>query len=169
MEQNIENKQDFKDKFINYFKAHIYKIYALIILIIFFPITFLFIEKNNERKNILISEKFIKAGLYLSANKKNLSKETYEEIILSKNKFYSILALNEIVEKDLISDHNKVIEYFDLLENSVTTKNQKDLVVLKKALYKIKNSNIQKGEILLKKLIDDNSILKPLALELIKN
>ena len=47
----------------------------------------------QERENILISEKFIQANIYLSSENKKKSLEIYEEIIKSKNKFYSILAL----------------------------------------------------------------------------
>ena len=36
----------------------------------------------------------------------------FEEIILSKNKFYSILALNTILEKKLEKDKNKIIKIF---------------------------------------------------------
>ena len=41
------------------------------------------IEKNNE----MIAEKYIEAGIYLSAGKKEIAQKFYEEIILSENKF----------------------------------------------------------------------------------
>ena len=42
----------------------------------------------------------------------------FENIIESNNKFYSILALNNIIEKNLISDHEKIIGYFSLIEKT---------------------------------------------------
>ena len=117
----------------------------------------------------MIGEKYIKAGLYLSSNKKENAKEIYEEIILSKNKFYSILALNTIIEKDLITNKEKILKYFNIIEKSTSTKDQKDLIALKKAIYLIKELEIKEGNDLLNKLISDNSILKPIAEELVKN
>ena len=54
-----------------------------------------------NKKNDLISEKYIKAGIFLSTNNNKESLQLFEDIILSKNNFYSILALNTILEKNL--------------------------------------------------------------------
>ena len=101
MEQKINNKIVLKDKLISFFQAHKYKlsVFASILIITFISIFILKI--NGEKKNSLIAEKYIKAGLYLAENKRDQSKNLYEEIILSKNKFYSVLALNSILENDL--------------------------------------------------------------------
>ena len=126
-----------------------------------------FITISNEKNNILIGNKYIKAGLYLTSGKKDQSKNLYEEIILSKNKFYSILALNTILEKDLVTDKNKIFQYFKIVEELNKPQEQTDLVIFKKALYLIKISNIKEGNELLKKLIDENSKLKLLAEEIL--
>ena len=70
-------------------------------------IAFFLWKDNNNKKNILISEKYTKAQLLLSKNKKEAATKHYEEIIFSKNKFYSVLALNTILEKELIKDKKK--------------------------------------------------------------
>ena len=44
------------------------------------------------------------------------SPEYYENIILSNNEFYSLLALNTILEKKLIKDDQKILNYFSQLE-----------------------------------------------------
>ena len=62
-----------------------------------------------KKKNEIISEKYIQAGLYLSSNEMKNAKKIYEEIIESKNKFYSILALNTILEKNLESNDKEKI------------------------------------------------------------
>jgi|TARA_B110000967_G_C18845225_1_gene541598 hypothetical protein len=167
MEQNLNNKKDFKNKIIFLYKNNKLKIYSLvtILLIVLFSMTILKII--NEKTNNLMSEKFVKAGLYLSSNNKEKSKDLYEEIILSKNKFYSILALNTILEKDLVTDKNKIFQYFKIVEELNKPQEQTDLVIFKKALYLIKISNIKEGNELLKKLIDENSKLKLLAEEIL--
>ena len=167
MEQNIENKIELKDKLITFYKNNRLKVYTFfsVLIIILFSVSIFKI--NLEKKNNLIAEKFVRAGLYLVSDKKEISKNLYEEIILSKNLFYSILALNTILEKDLISDKNKIIKYFNIVEEIDKSKTQKDLIIFKKALYLIKIKNIQEGNKLLKNLVEENSELKSLAKEII--
>jgi len=168
MDQNLENKPITKNRLINFYNNNKFKIYILIFTLIIVLISFIFVNHNSKKKNIFISEKYVEAGIYLASNKKDNAKKLYEEIILSKNEFYSILALNTIIEKNLITDKDKIIKYFEILENSISSKEQEDLVVLKKALYLIKVSDIKKGNNLLKNLADRNTILKTIAQDLLK-
>ena len=105
----------------------------------------------------------------MTSEDKEVAKKIYQEIILSKNKFYSILALNSIIEKNLINDKEKILEYFNLLEKSAHSENQKDLIILKKALYLMKNSEVQESENLLKELVNKDSHIRKLAEELLLN
>ena len=79
------------------------------------------IKNIGDKKNQFISEKYIQAGLFLNLNKNNESKEILEEIILSKNKFYSVLSLNVILEKNLENDKQKILEYFEIVEDLKST------------------------------------------------
>ena len=114
-------------------------------------------------KNNLISQKFIQASLYLANNEKDKSVKIYEEIISSKNKFYSILALNIILEKNLESSKDKIIDYFEVVEKLNILKDQKDLLAFKKALFLIKNGEEKKGLDLLNSLVEKESSLKKLV------
>ena len=169
MDQNIDNKIKFKERLLNFYKINKVKVFILILILILLLISFIFIKYKKERDNILVAEKYIQAGIYLTANKKNNAKETYIEILLTKNKFYSILALNTIIEKNLISNKDEILEYFEILGKSNATKEQKNLIKFKKALYLIKNLDTKKGNNLLKELIDNDSSLKSIAEEIIKN
>ena len=110
---------------------------------------------------------YIEANLYLASKNKEKSKLLYEEIILSKNDFYSILALNSILENDLILDKNKILKYFKIIKKLNNSKDLDDLLTFKKALYLIKFSNYEDGSALLEKLIKDKSKYKNLAEEII--
>ena len=168
MDQSLENKFSFKIKVTNFYNLHKNKIYVFSSILILALILFTYIKLDNERKNIKVAENYIKAGIYLSSDNKDNAKDIYEEIILSKNNFYSILALNIIIEKNLISDKKKILDYFSIIENSNLTNEAEDIIILKKALYLIKETDIQKGKNLLKGLIDKNSHLKSIAVELLK-
>ena len=167
MELNTENKLNFSEKLLNFYNHNKVKIFTLLFVSLLVATSLIFLNHQKKKKNTLISEKYVKAGIYLSAKKNNEAKKLYEEIIISKNKIYSILALNTIIEKNLISDENKILEYFSIVEKSISNKDQKDLMILKKALYQINENQKEEGNKLLKKLIDNNSSLKTIAQEIL--
>ena len=169
MDQNTDKKLEFIDKFKLFFIKQKIKIISFFCILVLLLIIFSIIKINQERQNILISEKFIKANIYLSSDNKEKSKEIYEEIIKSKNKFYSILALNTILEKKLESSEEKIINYFNILQDLSIPPEQKDLLILKKALFLLKISKTEEGKNLLKKLSNSNSYLKKISDQILEN
>ncbi len=165
-EQN-NNKKEFKDRILFLIKEN--KLKVLLSFIFLLIISTFLITKNifEKKQNNLISEKYIKAGLFLSSGEKDKSLKILEEIIKSNNKFYSILALNTILEKKLIEDKKKILNFFEIVEDLNIEKNQKDLIIFKKALYLIKNSNFSEGHKLLEALIKSDSALKSQAEEIL--
>lgn len=168
MDEKSEDKLEFKEKFISFYKSNRIKVYIFITILILSISSLMLLKFYNDKKNNLISDKFVQAGLFLANNKKSAAKQMLEEIILSKNKFYSILSLNMIIEKELITDKNKIIEYFNIVEKSISSKERKDLLNFKKALYLIKTNEIQSGNSLLKKLVENDSMFKSAAKELLE-
>ena len=73
-------------------------------------------NENQKKKNISQAENYIKVGIYLSNGKEKQAVKIYEEIIKSENKFYSILVLNSILEKNLVREKEKILDYFEILE-----------------------------------------------------
>ena len=169
MEQKIETKLTLKDKLNNLYNVHKVKIIILLLTFIIVLITSIFIQQKNKKNNNLIGEKYIQAGLNLSLNKKDEAQKLFDEIISSKNKFYSILALNSIIEKKLIDDDVKILKYFDALENIDFNDEVSDLLIFKKALYLLKTSKNEEGKKLLENLIKKDSRFKFLAEEVITN
>ena len=169
MEQNLENKADLKLRMLNFYNSNKVKIFVLIIICFISVVTILLLEHKKQKNNILIAEKYVQAGLQLSANKKENAKNLFEEIILSENKFYSILSLNSIIENNLINDKKKILNYFEILQDINYSNEKQDLLTFKKALYLIKSSEKDEGEKLLNNLIKKNSQFKFLAEEVIKN
>ena len=168
MEESIKNKPELKNRLANLYKNNKPKIYVFLSILLVSLITFSYLKYNNEKKNITISEKYIKAGLFLSSQNLEKSKVLYEEIIYSKNSFYGILALNTILEKNLISDKEKILNLFEILVNTKLSQEQIDIINFKKGLFLIKNSDFEKGKKILEELIKNKSKLKTLAQEIIK-
>ena len=87
---------------------------------------------------------------------------------MSKNQFYSLLSLNTILEKNLEQDFEKIMNYFEIVENLGHSKEKKDLILLKKALYLIDNSKKKEGNNILNNLISNDSAFKSLAEDILK-
>ena len=144
------------------------KLIIVLCILIISVISTIFFNIYKTGQNKIISEKFIEAGILLSSKNLENSKEIYEEIILSKNKFYSPLALNTILENNLEKDSKKILNYFEKIEQLKIELEQKNLIKIKKALYLIKINKNNEGEKILKEIISDNSIWKNTALEILK-
>ena len=166
MEEN-NNKTELKDLIHLFYSKN--NSYVFIFFTLTFILLILFISINiyQKNKNEIISEKFIKAGIYLSSKQETNAYKIYKEIILSKNKFYSILALNTIIEKNLETDKSEILTYFNILENLKIPKDQKDIIYFKKALYLLKILDIKEGNKLLSEIINSGSKLKPLAQDIL--
>ena len=147
MEQKINNEQEKKNWKIYLWAKHKLKFYIFLGLFISSIIGYQFFQIQINKKNEFISEQYIKAGIYLASKKETESKKILEEIINSK----------------------KILDYFEIVEKLQNKKEQKDLIILKKSLYLIKISQIEKGNELLQKIIDSNSTLKSIAEELLEN
>ena len=168
MDKELERKYERKN-FLFLLNKHKTKIILIISIIILGIFLIVFLNIFNEKKNNEISEQFLKAGILLSSNQKNESKNILEKIVLSKNTFYSKLALNILIEKNLIRDEEKVLNLFEIVEKVEKNKDQKDLIIFKKALFLIKNGNKSEGDKILNYLISSNSSIKSLAQDIIKN
>ena len=169
MDQDIDKNLEFTNKLKLFFIKQKIKIILIFFAFFVISIIFLWMKIIQEKENISISEKFIKANIYLSSENKDKSKELYEEIIKSKNKFYSILALNTILEKELENNEDVIINYFDILQDLSIPPEQKELLIFKKALYLIQISKTEEGETLLRRLSNSNSYLKNISDQILDN
>ncbi len=169
MQQNQDNNIEVKNRIIDFLFKNKKLIISFFITSFVIISLLIFIKIKNEKKNDLISEKYIEAGIYLSNKEINKSIKIYDEIILSKNKFYSILALNALIEKNLIKDKDKMLNYFEIIEDLKLDKDRRDLLLLKKALYLKKYSSSEESEKLLRKLIDTDTKLKEIVEEILSN
>ena len=167
MDESINKKPELKENLRIIFNRNKKKIILILTLIAIIPATILIWNVNQNKKNLIISEKYIEAGLLLSKGNKQEAKILFDEILLSNNQFYSILALNSVLEKQLITDKEKIVDYFEILEKKITSKKNIDLILFKKALFLIKEKDIEKGKIILEKLVEKNSNLKTLSQEII--
>ena len=138
MEQNTDSKIDFKNRVINFYKENKIKTQLFFLAILISLISIILLQAYYEKKNEQVSELFINAGIFYTQDEKDRSKKIYEDILKSNNSFYSTLALNNIIEKDLENNDDKILEYFDIIDKLQKNKEQKDILKFKKALFLLK-------------------------------
>ena len=109
MEQKLDKTQNLKLRFSSFLQKNKFKILSLIILIILLLVSIFVYDQIKKKRNILLSEKYIKAGLLLSNNQNEEAKNYFDEIISSENKFYSLLSFNTILDRDLMNDREKIL------------------------------------------------------------
>ena len=83
MEQNLNNKIEIKTRLTSFYKENKIKILIFFILILVLVVV-TFLKINNEKKNNIISEKYIEAGILFTNNEKDKSKKIYEDILKIK-------------------------------------------------------------------------------------
>ena len=120
-----ETKINSSEKIENFVKKNKNILLTTFTLIIFALVGISYFNYYQKSKNEKVSEKFVQAGIYLSLNKQEESKKIYKEIIKSKNKFYSLLALNSIIDNDLEQNNEEVLELFNIVENTRIEREQK--------------------------------------------
>ena len=169
MENEVENKNgNFSDKLKDFLKKNTKIFYTLMSITIVFAIVLTYYNYRINKKNEIISEKYIQAGIHFALNKEESARNLYEEIILSKNRFYSALALNNIIDNKLEKDNEKILKLFKIVENIKMDKDNQDLVKIKKALYLKKILKINEGNKILEEIISKNSTWKDAAKELLE-
>ena len=163
MEQNTDSKIDFKSRVISFYKENKIKTQLFFLAILISLISITLLQAYHEKKNNQVSELFINAGIFYTQDEKDRSKKIYEEILKSNNSFYSTLALNNIIEKDLEKNDDKILEYFDIIDKLQKNKEQKDILKFKKALFLLKKFKNEEAKIILNELVKSDSKIKNLA------
>ena len=167
MSEQLDQKIEFKKKAIDILKKNKFKFLILFFIFFIFFTSSQVINFLGKKQNISLSEIYVKAGILLAEDKREESKKYFEKIIEDGNNFYSLLALNTILEKNLISDKKKILDYFEKIENKKFSSELSDLILFKKALYLLRENDEALGIDILSNLIKKESKLKLLAQEII--
>ena len=167
MNDEKNNSTSFANKILNIFKKKKKTFLSILIILILALISINILKIYKDDKNKKIAEKFIQAGLLLSSKDNDKAKSLFKEIILSKNKFYSHLSLNTLIENNLEKNKDEVLKLFEVVQKIDLDKEEMNLIKIKKALFLLKISKIKESKKLLNEVIDDNSTWSNIALEIL--
>ena len=137
---------------------------ALVLLIT----TFFWFEHNKKERRVNIAENYIQAKVLLMNDNNSKSLEILKKIILIEDRIYSPLSLFLIIDQDLETNKEVIIEYFDkVLSIKNIEKEDLNLLRLKKAIFISAKSNEQDILNLLNPVINTDSVWKNQSLKFI--
>ena len=167
-EISIINNETKKEKVLNFFKNNKKKLFLLLIILILIPFSIFSYQIIKDKNKDKLSSKFnLAVSSYENGNKSEI-KSIMKEIIYNKDKTYSPLALYFLIDNDIQLTNEEVNNYFDIIINEINLdKEIKNLNIYKKGLFN--SSFVSENELLLilKPVINSESLWKPHALILL--
>ena len=167
-EISIINNETKKEKVLNFFKSNKKKLFLLLIILILIPFSIFSYQIIKDKNKDKLSSKFnLAVSNYENGNKSEI-KSIMKEIINNKDKTYSPLALYFLIDNDIQLTNEEVNNYFDIIINEINLdKEIKNLNIYKKGLFN--SSFVSENELLLilKPVINSDSVWKPHALILL--
>ena len=157
-----------KSKLKKFYEKNKILIFSFILLFIFTLGFFSYYLDNKEKQKILLSENYIQAKIYLEGGEKNKALELLKGVIFANDPTYSTLCLFLIMNQDLIKDYKELSLLFDhLLSNNKFSKEQRNLLIYKKAL--LSSGFVNEADMLksIKPLLNNETFWKPHALLLL--
>ena len=166
-DQNLDIKEN---KLKIFFQTNLKKGILLILTVIIIFFGYIAYNYYKDVQNTKVSDKFNSVLVKISKNEKIQIQDQLIEIIEEKNKFYSPMALNLIIEKNIKIKDEEIINLFNIvLTISDLDKSDKDLFKIKKALFLSKeNQNEEEILKLLKPIINSESVWKVKALTILE-
>ena len=157
-----------KSKLKQFYEKNKIFIFSFIFLFVLLLGSFSFYLENKERKTVLLSENYLQAKIYIEGGNKNKAIDMLKEVIFANDPTYSTLCLFLIINQNLITDYRELSTLFDhLLANNKFSKEERNLLIYKKALL---NSNfVNESEMLksIKPLLSTENFWKPHGLLLL--
>ena len=157
-----------KSKLKKFYESYKIFIFFFIAILVILYGSFSFYLVNKEKENILLSENYLQAKIYLEEGDKNKAMNLLKEVIFANDPTYSSLSLFLIMNQNLITDYKELSNLFDhLLENNKFSREVRNLLIYKKALL---NSNfVDESELLesIRPLLNTETLWKPHGLILL--
>ena len=157
-----------KSKLNKFYESNKILIFSFIFILIILFGSFNFYLESKEKKKILLSENYLQAKIYLESGDRNKAISTLKEVIFANDPTYSTLCLFLIMNQNLITDYKELSDLFDhLLTNNKFSKEVRNLLIYKKALF---NSDfVNESELLetIKPLLKKDTLWKPHGLLLL--
>ena len=170
MEEEIQiiNQNTRREKFKNFIiknkKILVMSVSSIIIIILLL----VFYSEIKFKNQIKLGNKYNEIVLSYEKISNQNSEEELIDIIQKKDPTYSPLALNFIIDNEIVNDKIKVNELFDIIIEKTNIENEiKNLIIYKKALYNSDNINENDLINILNPILNSESVWKSHSLYLL--
>ncbi len=165
-EIQIINQNTRKEKIKNFIYDNKKILISLIIIIFLTIILFFWYSEFKNNKQVNLAFEFNEITQSYNSNKnKNVGKKLID-IINKKDKTYSPLALNFIIDNQILENKSQINDLFDIIINIKLEEEIKNLIIYKKALYNSENSKENELLKILNPILNSESIWKSHSLYL---
>ena len=136
--------------------------------LILIVLSFYYYQTYKTKQTELASNKYNTAVINFKNGDKTKIVLSLKEVIKNKNSTYSPLALYFLIDNNLIDNRQEINDLFDIIINEISLEEEiKNLIIYKKALYNVDTSNENELLIILKPLLNSDSVWKSHALYLV--
>ena len=170
MEEEIQiiNQNTRREKFKNFIiknkKILVTSVSSIIIIIL----SLVFYSEIKFKNQIKLGNKYNEIVLTYEKKINQNTEEELIDIIQKKDPTYSPLALNFIIDNEIVNDKIKVNELFDIIIEKTNIENEiKRLIIYKKALYNSDNINENDLINILNPILNSESVWKSHSLYLL--
>jgi tetratricopeptide (TPR) repeat protein len=165
---NAEYDVTKKSKLRKFYDSKKILIYSFIFSIfVIFVVTSLYFE-NKEKKNILLSDNYLQAKVYLQNGENDKAVKLLKEVIFSNNSTYSTLSLFLLINRNLLKNSQETLDLFEhILEKNKFTKDLENLLIFKKALFASDFSTELEIIEIVRPLLSEDNTWKPHSLLLL--
>ena len=170
MDEDISaiNTSTRNEKIKNFFVNNKKRIIIVLSILILLVLGYFAYDEIGKRNKIKIADKYNNSKInYFSGNKLNVENKMIE-IIKTKDKSYSPLALYFLLDNNIINSKEKINDLFDIIINEISLEEEiKNLIIYKKGLF---NASFETENNLIKILnpiINSDSVWKSHALYLL--
>ena len=170
MDEDISaiNTSTRNEKIKNFFVNNKKRIIIVLSMLILLVVSYFAYDEIGKRNKIKIADHYNNSRInYFSGNKLNVENKMIE-IIKTKDKSYSPLALYFLLDNNIINSKEKINDLFDIIINEISLEEEiKNLIIYKKALYNSEYASETDLLKILNPIINSDSVWKSQALYLL--
>ena len=165
---SIINTSTRNEKIKNFFVNNKKRIIIVLSILILLVLGYFAYDEIGKRNKIKIADQYNNSRInYFSGNKLNVENKMIE-IIKTKDKSYSPLALYFLLDNNIINSKEKINDLFDIIINEISLEEEiKNLIIYKKALYNSEYASETDLLKILNPIINSDSVWKSQALYLL--
>ncbi len=151
-----------KNKLKNFYTRNKSIIFITIFIFIAACLSAFFYSESQKNKRLALANNYVVAKINLENGKKDVATNMLKKLILSNDQTYSTLSFLLVLNENLVSEKQELLELFDHIINNNKFDNEiTNLIIFKKLIFQSNFSNESELLEIAKPLINAETVWKP--------